>query len=98
MRTALSVLGGLAPLLALACQTGHGAHDPELERIAALHAQERLRFEEGGADLTRRSPMPQVLDFPEQGRIVVHECELVGYPGREELRLVYSYENTSAHS
>ena len=86
---------GAAALLVAACAATDGERD-ELAAIDARHAEHLERFERLQASFARANPVPREIDLGPRGTILVHEALLQGYPGREELRLVYTWVNTTA--
>lgn len=82
-------------LLLGACATDSAGKQHLLEEIDARHATEKARFEELQAAFARRWKTPFDLEFPGVGTITVLDCELEGYEGDVELRLHYTYYNSS---
>ena len=63
----------------------------EVEHEAALQA-----FQAEQADFVRRNPVPQRMEFPELGTLILEEIALVGRPGRAWVRARFTFVNTSA--
>ena len=93
---------GVALVLALiacaSCNTSGQQERDELGQISAHHDSDLRQFQDAQAEFARQNPMPRRIDFQGQGTVLVHECSLEGYPGREELWLRYTYVNTLDHT
>lgn len=84
----------LAAAAALAACASSG-RDPRVAEIAERHAHEHELFENARAEFARREELPRTLDFGGDGSITVLEAELQGRPEHEELRLLFTFENTT---
>lgn len=91
----LSVL--LLPL-ALACSHDRQARRAELAEISARHQSEVAAFQEARAGFAQRNPVPREQAFADDGAILVHECELRGWPGREQFWLKFTWMNTTGRT
>lgn len=88
----------LVSLAAAGCSHSRELERGEIEAIAQRHDDELAAFHHEQLEFARRNPVPQQLDFPSDGTILIHECALAGYPGRAELRLQYTYVNTTGRT
>lgn len=77
-------------LLAPACTTveAEGSIYPSL-----LEAMHELNAEE--ARFAAATTLPKRLEFPGNGRVVIRELSLDGYPGNSYVRCRFHYENTT---
>ena len=66
--------------------------------MAEQHDRYVLELRQIQAELARESPMPDERDFGEDGTILLWECTLGGRPGREYLRIHYTFLNTTDHT
>jgi hypothetical protein len=80
------------------CSRDRDLERHELEEISAHHDLDVRTFQEARAEFARKNPVPRRIELPGQGTIVLFECTLEGYPGREELWVRYMYVNTTGHS
>lgn len=86
------------PLLALAlaaCAADPSGKKLELAAIDARHRSEKAGLEQAQEAFRRRWKAPLELEFPGEGTIEILECALQGYDEHVELRLLYSYVNTT---
>ena len=86
-----------APVLlgAVACDANEPNPKLEIAAIDAQHAREKAALERAQADFNRRWRAPFTLEFPGAGTIQIGECALQGYDEHVELRLRYTYINTT---
>lgn len=80
------------------CRTDGDLYRHEVAEIAANHESELARFQQAQADFARRYPMPRQFEFQHDGTIIVEEAVLEGHPGREFLRVGFTYVNTTGHA
>ena len=66
-----------------------------LERMATEHAQCLADFERARAELESRTPLPQEWDFGSNGTLLVRKVDLAGRPGKEFLKVRFTYVNTT---
>jgi hypothetical protein len=86
----------LASLLVLAaCAAGPSDKKLELAEIEARHQAEKAGLEQAQDAFRRRWKAPFDLEFPGEGTIEIGECALQGYEDHVELRLLYTYVNTT---
>jgi hypothetical protein len=85
-------------LLAAACAAGCDARRGEVDAASARHAAELAQLQRAQADLAARTPVPARLACGAAGTLVVHECALEGRPGREVLRVRFTWVNTTGHA
>ena len=95
MRPSIACLGLIA---LLGCRQDHDLRRSEVAELASRHQEELARFERARADFERRNPVPQQQEFQGDGTILVHECELRGWPGHEQFWLKYTWVNTSGRT
>lgn len=94
MKQLTTNLALLLPLLA-ACASEQTQKKLALAEIDARHANERAVLESAQAQFTRRWKVPMELEFPGAGTVQIHECSLQGYEEHVELRLQYTYVNST---
>lgn len=82
-------------LLAAACESNRPDQKLEIAEIDAQHTREKAALERAQADFNRRWRAPFTLEFPRAGTIQIGECALQGYDEHVELRLRYTYINTT---
>ena len=87
----------LLPLLLTACAAEGPDPKQELQAIDARHSSEKAALEKAQSDFAKRWTAPFTLEFGDQGTIEVGECVLQGYDPHVELRLLYTYVNTTGH-
>jgi hypothetical protein len=80
-----------------ACATS-GERNLEVGEIAAQHEHERELFQRAQAEFASRQRLPRTLDFGRDGSITLLECELQGRPEHEELRVLFTFVNTTERS
>ena len=68
-----------------------------LRAYAARHDAEFVALELQKAYLKERTPLPQRLEFPGVGSLVLHRFELGGRPGRGIINTRFTFENTTGH-
>ena len=95
MRTLVLFLG---PIALLGCSHDRQARRAEVAELSARHQKELAWFESAQADFERRNPVPRQQDFEGDGTILVHECELRGWPGHEQFWLKYTWVNTTGRA
>lgn len=81
----------LLPLFSAACAVSAAEERTTyLEQVAAMH-----QLEAEQARFTATTVLPQVLDFPDQGRVTIRQLTLDGYPGNTYVRCRFHYENNT---
>ena len=66
-----------------------------LQAYAARHAAALEAHEVQKGFVKEHTPLPQRLEFPGVGTLVLREFELMGRPGRAFLHTLFTFENTS---
>lgn len=69
----------------------------EVGEIAAQHDHERELFQRAQAEFAARQELPRTLDFGPDGSLTLLDCELQGRPEHEELRVLFTFVNTTQH-
>ena len=88
--------GALAALALLAgCAADRRADRDEVDQISARHERDHSRLDAAKAEFAQHNPVPIVFECGDGGRIIVREAALEGFPGREELWIYYTWENTT---
>lgn len=95
---ALSVLFALCLPTLAACTSEAERRREEVNEIAAAHAQLVEANERAEEAFARENPVPQRRDFGADGTLILHELELNGAPGREGLRIRYTWVNTTGRT
>jgi len=90
----LCVLG----FAAAACSDARELERGEIDAIAHRHEHELDAFHRAQVEFAEHNPVPKELDLHRDGTILIHECALAGYPERGELRLQFTYVNTTGHT
>lgn len=85
----------LALVSAAGCASDESARRAVLDAMAADHQRYLDDFHRAQADVVARYPVPQRLEFPGHGMILLDECSLEGRPGKEYLRLHFTWVNTA---
>ena len=92
---ALVPLALAALVLAPGCRRGRQLGISDLDRMAAEHSRYLEELHALQAEFARANPVPQERDFGDDGTLLIWECSLGGRPGREYLRLQFTYVNSS---
>ncbi len=92
---------GLAPLAVLLC--GCVATDAERDRAmlrayAERHAAAVEAHDAQKAFVEENTPLPQRLEFPGVGTLVLRDFELMGTPEKAFLHTLFTFENTSGRT
>jgi hypothetical protein len=95
MRSLVLFLGSI---VLLGCSQDRQVRRAEVAELSARHQKELAWFESAQADFKRRNPVPRQQDFEGDGTILVHECELRGWPGHEQFWLKYTWMNTTGRT
>ncbi len=94
---AFSVLA-LVPLVLASCASDASQRHLDTAELAARHEVELRHFEAQRKAFAAHNAVPQKLEFPGRGTILVHECKLRGRLGVETFWMRYSYVNTTGHA
>ena len=86
-----------SPALLGACASESVERRRDTDELAARHTAELRHFDAQRAAFAASNPVPQKLEFPGKGTILVHECRLRGRLGVETFWMRYSYVNTTGH-
>lgn len=93
-----SLLGPALPVLPMmlaACASEPSDAKLELQAIDERHAAEKSELAAAQSAFDHRWKAPFTLEFPGEGTIEVGECALQGYEEKVDLRLLYTYVNTT---
>lgn len=85
----------LAGLLLLACASEEQLRREEVARIAEEHARAVDENQRAIEEFARSNPVPQQREYGPNGTLILHQLELDGPPGREGLRVEYTWVNTT---
>lgn len=88
----------LAAVLLLACASEEQQRRDEVARIAQAHARAVDENQRAIESFARANPVPQQRDFGPNGTLILHALELDGPPGREGLRVEYTWVNTTGET
>ncbi|MCP3918133.1 MAG: hypothetical protein GY711_21500 [bacterium] len=87
----------LVPILyaAASCAATDTFEKDLLARMKVQHEAELSAFADARGEFEGKYPMPQALDFGNEGTVILNRCELVGRLGKEMLKVRYTFVNTS---
>ena len=97
-RTCFAPLGAVILASLSGCASDEGQWRADLDRMAEQHERYAQELRDIQAELALETPTPDERDFGEDGTILLWECFLGGRPGREYLRIHYTFLNTTEHT
>lgn len=98
---AIKIQALLLPILLLpACNVYDGPAATSLadtnDRLLAEHDRYAAGIRAQQAQIAWENKGPQVIEFEEQGRVILRGWQLYGLPGEEYMQISFTYDNTSA--
>lgn len=98
IRLSLFVLAASAGSILPSCATSESRNDGAIARIREQHVAELQAFRQEQQRLASSDDIKQTLHFDGLGDLVVHNVELIGWPGAETLRSEFTWVNTGVRT